>query len=146
LRKDFVIDEYQVHESKAMGADCILLIVAAMPSGDALATLQGIAAGIGMDSLVEVHSPDEMEIANAIGATMLGINNRDLRTFETDISVTERLAKAVGPDVLLVSESGIRSRADVERVRAAGARAMLVGEGLANASSIAGAVRELLLP
>jgi len=127
LRKDFTIDPYQVYEARAIGADCILLIVAAV--GDAaLVELALLAAELGLDVLVEVHDEEELERALAIPAPLIGVNNRDLRTFETTIETTLRLAPSIPYDRLLVTESGIRTPDDVARLRAEGIEAFLVGE------------------
>lgn len=127
LRKDFIIDAYQVYESRALGADCILLIVAAL--GDAsLLELYVLARELGMDVLVEVHSEQELERALAIGPRLIGINNRDLHTFETDIETTLKLREQVPSDVLLVTESGILTAEEVEHMRAHGVHCFLVGE------------------
>jgi indole-3-glycerol phosphate synthase len=143
LRKDFVIDAYQITEARAAGADTVLLIVAGL-AVDALRELHDVAASYGMDALVEVHDERELETALAIGATLIGINNRNLRTFEVDLATTERVAQLVPPEVTLVGESGIRGRADVERLGRAGVHAVLVGETLMRAPDRATAVRELL--
>ena len=129
LRKDFVVDEHQVYEGRAAGADLTLLIVRILDRV-LLADLRAMVEELGMAALVEVHDEWELETALASGAALVGVNNRDLATFGTDLAVTERLARYLPGDVLLVSESGIRSRADVERVAAAGADAVLVGEAL----------------
>jgi indole-3-glycerol phosphate synthase len=127
LRKDFTIDPYQVYEARAIGADCILLIVAAL--GDAaLLELSLLAAGLDLDVLVEVHDEEELERALAIPAPLIGVNNRDLRTFETSIETTLRLAPSIPYDRLLVTESGIRTPDDVARLRAEGIEAFLIGE------------------
>ncbi|KFN51361.1 hypothetical protein P873_03590 [Arenimonas composti TR7-09 = DSM 18010] len=127
LRKDFTIDAYQVYEARALGADCILLIVAAL--GDAaLAELSHLALELGMDVLVEVHDVDELERALQIGAPLVGVNNRSLRTFEVSLDTTLALRDAVPPDRRLVTESGIATPEDVARMRAAGVHAFLVGE------------------
>jgi indole-3-glycerol phosphate synthase len=127
LRKDFVLDPYQVYEARAIGADCILLIVAAL--GDAsMLELALLAAELDLDVLVEVHDEEELERALAIPAPLIGVNNRDLRTFETSIETTMRLAPQIPYDRLLVTESGIRTRDDVARLRAEGIEAFLVGE------------------
>ena len=127
LRKDFVIDAYQVHEARVLGADCILLIVAALDDAR-LADLCGLALDLGMDVLVEVHDIDELERALQVPAPLLGINNRNLRTFEVSLETTLALRDAVPRDRILVTESGIVSRADAARMRAAGVEAFLVGE------------------
>ena len=143
LRKDFTVDELCVLETREMGADCILLIAAAL-SGLQLQDYVGLSREIGLDVLVEVHTADEMGVALNSGASMIGINNRDLATFRTDLSTTEQLAPlAVGK--LVVSESAIVSREDVERVQAAGAGAVLVGEALIREHDPAAAVRRLLV-
>ncbi len=129
LRKDFMFDPYQVHEARAAGADCILLI-AAMLSETAMRELQALARELGMAALVEVHNAAEFAIAEKIGATLVGINNRDLHTFVTDIAVTERLLAGRKTEALIVSESGIDSPADIARLDRAGARAFLIGESL----------------
>ncbi len=143
LRKDFVIDAYQIVEARAAGAAAILLIVAALEPS-LLATLHGVASGYGLDVLVEVHDEAELEVALCIGATLIGVNNRDLRSFTVDLATTERLAALVPPEVTLVGESGIRTRADVERLGRAGVHAVLVGETLMRAPDRAAAVRELI--
>jgi indole-3-glycerol phosphate synthase len=127
LRKDFVIDPYQVYEARAMGADAVLLIAAAL--GDAaMRELRDLAAHLGMDALIEVHDGDELERALALEPDLVGINNRDLRTFETDTATTTRLRERVPADVLLVTESGIHTVEDVAGMRANGVQAFLVGE------------------
>jgi len=142
LRKDFVIDPYQIDEARAFGADCVLVIVAAC-SPVLGRTLLAAAAAAGLDVLTEVHDEAELEWALAAGASLIGVNNRDLRTFETSLATTERLAKRTPPGVLLVAESGIRSNADVRRMQAAGARAVLVGEALMAEPDPGAALREL---
>lgn len=133
LRKDFIIDPYQVYEARALGADCILLIVAAL--GDsALAELHGLAGELGMDVLVEVHDAEELERAQKLSPRLLGINNRDLRTFETDIETTLRLREQVPPESLLVTESGIHTREEVAYMREHGVHAFLVGEAFMRAA------------
>jgi indole-3-glycerol phosphate synthase len=143
LRKDFMIDPWQVTESRVIGADAILIIMAAVD--DALARdLTEAAASLGMDALVEVHDEHEMERTSALDAKLIGINNRSLATFETDLATTERLAAMAPSDVLLVSESGIATPADIARLQAAGARAFLVGESLMRQEDVAAATRSLL--
>ena len=143
LRKDFTIDAYQVHEARAACADAILLIVAALAADD-LAALMALASDLGMASLVEVHTADEMRTALDIGARIIGVNNRDLRTFEVRLETTLDLARDVPADRVLVSESGIRDRADVERLMSAGVDAILVGESLMRKPDPGTKVRELL--
>jgi indole-3-glycerol phosphate synthase len=143
LRKDFMIDEWQVAESRSIGADAILIIMAAVD--DALASdLNDAAEAFGMDALVEVHGEREMERALRLGFKLVGVNNRSLATFETDLAVTERLVRCAPKDVLLVSESGISTHADVIRLQASGARAFLVGESLMRQDDVAAATRALL--
>ncbi|WP_163539802.1 indole-3-glycerol phosphate synthase TrpC [Gracilibacillus sp. YIM 98692] len=128
LNKDFIIDEIQIDRAKDAGANVILLIAAAL-SPERLAELYAYAENKGLEILFEVHNEEEMEIAKSIGAKIIGINNRNLKTFEVDLAVTERLAKMVDTsEVLLISESGMKQKADVERVKNAGAKGILVGE------------------
>jgi indole-3-glycerol phosphate synthase len=143
LRKEFLVDPWQVAESRALGADAILVILAMVDDG--LATeLMAAARDLGMDALVEVHDEIELDRAAALGAGLLGVNNRDLRTFVTDLAVTERLAARAPQDALLVTESGIFTPADVARLEAVGAKAMLVGESLMRQADVAAATRALL--
>ncbi len=127
LRKDFTIDPYQVYEARTIGADAILLIVAALDDADLL-EMALIAAELDLDVLIEVHDEAELERALEIPAPLIGVNNRNLRTFEVSLETTLRLRDQVPPDRLLVAESGIHARADVERLRRAGVDAFLVGE------------------
>ncbi|HEV2109558.1 MAG TPA: indole-3-glycerol phosphate synthase TrpC [Thermomicrobiales bacterium] len=143
LRKDFILDRFQLLEARAHGADAVLLIVAALGDG-ALDTLFTEATRLGMDVLVEVHDEAELERALRVGATLVGVNNRDLKTFAVDLSVTERIAREVPSHVVLVSESGISGRFDVERVHQAGAHAVLVGESLVLSEDRTAAVRALV--
>ena len=143
LRKDFLVDPWQVAESRALGADAILVILAMVEDGLA-AELMSEADRLGMDALVEVHDEVEMRRAGALGARLVGVNNRDLRTFVTDLAVTERLAAQVPENARLVTESGIFSRQDAERLSRAGAVAMLVGESLMRQDDVAAAARALL--
>jgi len=143
LRKDFIVDEYQVHEARAACADAILLIIAALDN-QRLSELMSLAADLGMASLVEVHTADELKTAMDVGAEIIGINNRDLRTFEVKLETTLSLARDVPGDRILVSESGINSRADVEKLMSAGVDAILVGEALMREPDPAIKVRELL--
>ena len=143
LRKDFLVDPWQVAESRALGADAILVILAMVD--DALAgELMSEARRMGMDALVEVHDEDEMRRAGALGATLVGVNNRDLRSFVTDLGVTERLSGQVPENAQLVTESGIFTPADAARLSRAGAVAMLVGESLMRQDDVAAATRTLL--
>jgi indole-3-glycerol phosphate synthase len=143
LRKDFVIDAYQVLEARAAGADAVLLIVAAL-GGDRLAELMAAASDLGMDSLVEVHDEEEVEAAVEAGAEVIGINNRDLHSLEVDLETTFRLLADVPAGTVVVAESGITRRGDVERLEDAGVDAILVGEALMRADDTARAVRDLL--
>jgi indole-3-glycerol phosphate synthase len=142
LRKDFLIDAYQVDEARVAGADAVLLIAAAL-APDALAALAARAEGLGLAALVEVHDEAELEVALAAGARIVGINNRDLRTFETDLGVTERLAPRIPEGVVVVAESGIFTCADMARLARSGAHAFLVGESLMREADVAGALRRL---
>jgi indole-3-glycerol phosphate synthase len=143
LRKDFLIDPWQVRESRAMGADAILVILAMVD--DSLAKDLMLEAGrLGMDALFETHSEVEVDRAAQLGATLIGVNNRDLRTFVTDLAVTERLADRIPSTALLITESGISTALDAARLAAAGAAAMLVGESLMRQDDLVAAVRKLL--
>jgi indole-3-glycerol phosphate synthase len=143
LRKEFLVDPWQVLEARALGADAILVIMA-MVDDDLAADLMAEAARLGMDALVEVHDEDEMLRAGKLGATLVGVNNRNLRTFETDLAITERLADATPDNALLVTESGIFTPLDVTRLERCGARAMLVGESLMRQADVTAATRALL--
>jgi indole-3-glycerol phosphate synthase len=143
LRKDFLIDEYQVVEARLAGADAILLI-AEILDDDRMARLLARARGFGMAALVEFHDEDNLPRVLAAGADLVGINNRDLHRFVTDLERTLRLRDRIPPEVVLVSESGIRTRRDVERLEAAGVSAVLVGETLMRAADIGRAVEQLL--
>jgi indole-3-glycerol phosphate synthase len=145
LRKDFTIDPYQVHEARALGADCILLIVAAL-ADDELVELSRLARALGLDVLVEVHDAAELERALAADARMIGVNNRNLRTFETRLETTLDLRARIPSDRLLVTERGIATPADVARLRAAGVHAFLVGEAFMRAADPGGELRRLFDP
>ena len=143
IRKEFLVDPWQVAESRALGADAILVILAMVD--DALAAeLMAAARTFGMDVLVETHDAAEMARAGRLGADLVGVNNRDLRTFAVDLAVTERLVAAAPPNALLVTESGIFTPADAARLERSGARAMLVGESLMRQADVAAATRALL--
>jgi len=142
LRKDFILDEYQLTEALAIGADAILLIVAALDQ-TLLTDLLAQATSSGLSALVEVHDEEEMARAIDAGAEIIGINNRDLRTFEVDLATTERIAPLAQNSAVLVAESGIFTRSDVERLEKAGIDAVLVGESLILAPNRAEAIRQL---
>ena len=144
LRKDFVFDEYQVYESAAAGADAILLIVAALDD-ELLLRLRRLAEDeLGLDALVEVHTRDEMRRAAACGANLIGVNNRDLRTFEVSLETSLSLAREAPSDALLVSESGLRNREDLQRLRTAGFAGFLIGETLMRAEEPQQMLRSLV--
>lgn len=143
LRKDFVVDKYQIYEARAAGADAILLIVAALSDAE-LKELYRCARNYGIDVLVEVHDEEELRRALRINPEIVGINNRDLRTFQVDLGVTERLAPMIPDGVVIVGESGIGVREDVERLRKVGVDAILVGESLMRNADRAAALRELI--
>ncbi len=145
LRKDFLFDPYQVYQSRAIGADAFLLIVAIMEPA-LLGELLSLGRGLGMEALVEVHDEAEVETAAKAGAKVIGINNRDLKTFKTDLSTTQRLRSLIPEDRIVVSESGISTRHDMELLRHWAVNAALVGEALVTAPDIAAKVRELALP
>ena len=145
LRKDFTLDAYQVYEARALGADCILLIVAALDDA-ALVELTTLAHALGLDVLVEVHDGAELDRALAADARLIGVNNRNLRTFETRLETTLDLRARVPADRLLVTESGIHAPADVARMRAAGIHAFLVGEAFMRAADPGAELRRLFSP
>ncbi len=143
LRKDFIIDPYQVYEARAIGADCILLIVAALDDAR-MQDLAATAAGIGLDVLVEVHNREELERALLLRTPLIGINNRDLHTFETSLQTTLDLMPDMFPDRTVVTESGIHSRADIELMRSRDVHAFLIGEALLRADDPGARLRELI--
>ena len=143
LRKDFMIDPYQVTESRSLGADCILIILAAVD--DAIATdLEAAAQTVGMDVLVEIHDEAELERAMRLRSRLIGINNRNLRTFVTSLTTSERLAPLVPPERIAVAESGLYSNADLARLAGVGVSTFLVGESLMRQSDVEAATRTLL--
>jgi len=144
LRKDFIFDPYQVYESRAYGADALLLIVAIL-SQEQLEELLSLSHNLGLSCLVEVHNEDEVERALGSQAKIIGINNRDLTTFKTDINTTRRLLPLIPQGRIVVSESGIRNRSDVAKLKGWGVNAVLVGEALVTAGDIITKVRELII-
>jgi len=143
LRKDFIIDPYQVFESRAYGADCILLIVAIL-TPQKLSELLQLSHQLGMMSLVEIHNEEELDIAVKSEARIIGINNRDLNTFKVDLNTTAKLRPLIPLDRIVVSESGIKSREDMQKLKEWGVSAALIGEALVSAPDIAAKMRELL--
>ncbi|MFM5916908.1 MAG: indole-3-glycerol phosphate synthase TrpC [Novosphingobium sp.] len=143
LRKDFMVDPWQVAEARSIGADAILIIVAALDDTQ-MAEIEAAAIERGMDVLVEVHGRDEMERAAKLNSRLIGVNNRDLKRFVTDLSVSERLAELAPAGTLLVSESGINTHADLVRLSGSGIRTFLVGESLMRQDDVMQATRTLL--
>lgn len=142
LRKDFIFDDYQVYEAAAGGADALLLITAILDKGQ-LACLINLGRACGLDCLVEVHDEAEIRTALDCGAEIIGINNRDLRTFKVDTAITERLRPLIPSDRVIVAESGIRGRADIERLERLGVDAVLIGEALVTAPDVTARLEEL---
>ncbi len=145
LRKDFVVDPYQIHEARVFGASAVLLIAALLDDGE-LHSLAGLAKDLGLDVLLEVHDAAEMARALSIDGVIIGINNRDLRTFKVSLATTEWLADLVPPGRLLVGESGIREHSDVERLASCGVDAVLVGESILRGADVGAALRALTHP
>jgi indole-3-glycerol phosphate synthase len=142
LRKDFVVDPYELTQARAYGADNVLLIVAMLDDA-LLRDLLQTARGLDLDALVEVHTEEESQRAVAAGASLYGINNRNLHTFDVDLATTERLRPLLPPDAIVVGESGVHKRADVERLSKAGVRAILVGEAFMTAPDVGAKMEEL---
>ncbi len=146
LRKDFMLDTYQVAEARAIGADCILIIMAAMDD-DALAVdLHATAVDYGMDVLIEVHNKEELDRALRLPSGMIGINNRNLKTLKTDLTITEELAPLVTNDRLIVSESGISTPEDIKRIKNVGVNCFLIGESLLKQADVSAAIKALMPP
>ncbi|NQT17806.1 MAG: indole-3-glycerol-phosphate synthase, partial [Planctomycetes bacterium] len=143
LRKDFIVDPYQVVEARVHGADAVLLIAECLDDGS-LSRLHDAVVALGMTPLVELYEPENLRRVLEMGARLVGVNNRDLRTFEVDLGHTLRLRAEIPDSCVLVAESGIRTRADVERLESAGVDAMLVGESLMAQDDVGAAVDELL--
>jgi len=143
LRKDFIIDPMQIIESRALGADCVLIIMAMID--DPLAKdLYDIAAALGMDALIETHTPNEVERGLKLGGSLMGVNNRDLRTFETSLDNFSKLAAGMPDDAVLIAESGIFTREDIDRLTREGAQGFLIGESLMRQDDIEQALRQLV--
>ena len=142
IRKDFIVEDYQVYEARAMGADCILLIVAVL-SSDALTSLYNLAKSLGMDVLIEVHDADELAIALPLGAELIGINNRDLRTFDTSLNTTIDLLDMIPEDRIVVTESGIHTADDIKLMRDHKVNSFLVGEAFMRADEPGTQLRNL---
>jgi indole-3-glycerol phosphate synthase len=141
LRKDFIIDPYQVYEARDAGAAAVLLIVAALEDAQ-MADLHALISSLGMAALVEVHNEEELERALKLNASLIGVNNRDLKSFHVDMGTTERIAKLCPPEITLVAESGMKSVEDVAAMGRIGAAAVLIGEGLVTSGKLAETVRE----
>lgn len=142
LRKDFTVDEYMIYQAKTLGASAVLLICSIL-SKDQLSEYLGIAHSLGLSALVEAHDEDEVRTALSVGAGIIGVNNRDLRTFTVDINNSARLRKLVPPEVLFISESGIKTAADIEALRSNGTNAVLIGETLMRSPDKKAALDEL---
>ena len=143
LRKDFMLDPFQIYESRALGADCILLIMAALSDNEAI-SLEGLAHDLGMAVLIEVHNAIELDRAARLSSPLIGINNRNLKTLNVDINTTIELSKSIGPNKLLISESGLFSPDDLARMSDAGANCFLIGESLMSQEDVEGATLRLL--
>lgn len=144
LRKDFILDPWQVYESRAMGADCILLILAALTDDEAR-HLEQVAVSLDLDVLIEVHERAELDRAMSLQSRLIGVNNRNLKTLQTNVATCLDLSAQLPPDRFLIGESGLRDHADLQRLAAAGVRSFLVGESLMRQDDVAAATRALLL-
>jgi len=144
LRKDFILDPWQVAEARAIGADCILIILAALDDGSQAKEIHAAATRYGMDVLIEVHDRDQLDRALEMPSGMIGINNRNLKTLKTDLKISEELAPLVPKDRLIVCESGIQYAADIRRMKALGINCFLVGESLLKQSNVTAAVKALI--
>jgi indole-3-glycerol phosphate synthase len=145
LRKDFIVDEYQVYESRILGADALLLIVKALEP-EQLERLYRLTYAVGLEALVEVHTAEELEVARELGAAIIGVNNRDLDTFEVSLDRSLMLRPHIPAEAIAVSESGLKSRDDLDRLRQAGFDAVLIGEGLVTKANVTESLRELVRP
>ncbi len=143
LRKDFMVDAYQIHEARMLGADCILLIMASL-ADDQAAEFEGLALELGMDVLIEVHDAEEMTRALRLTSPLIGVNNRNLKIMKTDLATTEQLAPMLPPGRVLVAESGLNSPADLARMATVGARRFLIGESLMRQADVEAATRAIL--
>jgi len=143
LRKDFIIDDYQIYQSFLAGADAVLLIAAVL-SKDKIASLSSIADGLGMSSIVEIHSAEDLSKIEKLNIQIVGINNRDLTSFKTDFGATERLIKLLPKDKVIISESGIKTSQDVKRLKNLGVKAVLIGEVFMASADISGKIKEIM--
>lgn len=143
LRKDFMLDPYQILEARALGADCVLLIMAALDDAEA-AELEAVAVDLGMDALIEVHNGEELDRALMLKSSLIGINNRNLKTLEVDLKTTEELAPRLPDDRVLIAESGLYAPADLSRMAAVGARRFLIGESLMRQDDVEAATKAIL--